>query len=300
VGVWLVDADVLARSRFAVSALTETVVALLRLPGDLRHDPLAVELVTAMRTSHWMPDALVAPPGRRDTTFAQELARLRRRDTRTVQADLAITCGGRLSPLLDTPDVVQRVATLVERVWIEQVAPDWERTRKLFEADIVRRSHRISSDGWVGAIAGMSPRLSWLGDGQLRINAWDSPPRHLGGSELIFVPSSSRGGWVSWELPSRYAVVYPAAGLLAVQPAARDDAVERLIGLTRARLLRQTVAPMSTSQLAAATGLGIGSVGDHLRVLLDAQLVSRRRSGSSVLYQQSDLAAELLRADLGP
>ncbi len=57
---------------------------------------------------------------------------------------------------------------------------------------------------------------------------------------------------------------------------------------------------MSTSQLAAATGLGIGSVGDHLRVLLDAQLVSRRRSGSSVLYQQTDLATELLRAEIEP
>lgn len=299
-GMWLVDADVLARSRFAVSALTETVVALLRLPGDLQHDPLAVELVSAFRTSNWMPDVLVAPPRRRDKTFAHEIARLRGRDTRTARADLAITCGGRLSLSLDTPDVVQRLATLLERVWTDHVAPDWERTRKLLEADIVRRSHRISSDGWAEAIAGMSRKLSWLGDGKLRINAWDSPPRDLEGAELIFVPSSTRGGWVSWDLPRRYAVVYPASGLLAVPAAPPNHAVERLIGPTRARLLRQVRSPVSTSQLAARTGLGIGSVGDHLRVLLDAQLVSRRRSGASVLYQQTDLAAELLRAEIAP
>lgn len=299
-GVWLVDADVLARSRFAVSALTETVVALLRLPGDLQEDPLAVELVTAIRASHWMPDLLVTPPRRRDRTFAQELVRLRGRDTSTARADLAVACGGRLRPSLDTPDLVQRLATLVERVWTEHVAPDWERTRKLLEADIVGRSHRISSDGWAEAIAGMSRKLSWLGDGQLRINAWDSPPRVLDGAELVFIPSSTRGGWVSWDLPRRYAVVYPASGLLAVPAAPSNHAVERLIGQTRARLLRQTGSPRSTSQLAAATGLGIGSVGDHLRVLLDAQLVSRRRSGSSVLYQQTDLATELLRAEIEP
>ncbi|HET9860208.1 MAG TPA: helix-turn-helix domain-containing protein [Nocardioidaceae bacterium] len=41
---------------------------------------------------------------------------------------------------------------------------------------------------------------------------------------------------------------------------------------------------MSTSQLVALTGFGLGSVGGHLRILLDAGLVRRTRSGRSVLY----------------
>ena len=44
---------------------------------------------------------------------------------------------------------------------------------------------------------------------------------------------------------------------------------------------------MSTSQLVAVTGQGLGSVGRHLRVLLDAGLVERRRSGRSVLYSRT-------------
>lgn len=41
--------------------------------------------------------------------------------------------------------------------------------------------------------------------------------------------------------------------------------------------------PLSTTQLTALTGQGLGSVGRHLRVLLDAGLVRRRRDGRSVL-----------------
>ncbi|MFI6735384.1 winged helix-turn-helix domain-containing protein [Nonomuraea sp. NPDC050451] len=41
---------------------------------------------------------------------------------------------------------------------------------------------------------------------------------------------------------------------------------------------------MSTTRLVAVTGQGLRSVGRHLRGLLDAGLVERRRAGRSVLY----------------
>lgn len=50
---------------------------------------------------------------------------------------------------------------------------------------------------------------------------------------------------------------------------------------------------MSTSQLVAVTGQGLGSVGRHLKVLLDARLVERRRAGRSVLYSRT-VAGEVL------
>lgn len=50
---------------------------------------------------------------------------------------------------------------------------------------------------------------------------------------------------------------------------------------------------MSTSQVVAVTGQGLGSVGRHLKVLLDARLVERRRSGRSVLYYRTP-AGEVL------
>ncbi|GAA1428454.1 hypothetical protein GCM10009601_41720 [Streptomyces thermospinosisporus] len=57
------------------------------------------------------------------------------------------------------------------------------------------------------------------------------------------------------------------------------------MGRARARVLVLLASPMSTSQLVAVTGQGLGSVGRHLRVLLEAGLVRRwGRAGRSVLY----------------
>ncbi len=44
------------------------------------------------------------------------------------------------------------------------------------------------------------------------------------------------------------------------------------------------------------TGLPLGSVGGHLRVLLDAGLLERRRSGCEVRYWRSDAGQALLDA----
>ncbi|SEH02073.1 regulatory protein, arsR family [Nonomuraea solani] len=54
--------------------------------------------------------------------------------------------------------------------------------------------------------------------------------------------------------------------------------------------------PKSTTQLVALTGQGLGSVGRHLRVLLDAGLVERRRVGQSVLYDRTEAGDLLVNA----
>ena len=60
-----------------------------------------------------------------------------------------------------------------------------------------------------------------------------------------------------------------------------------LIGPGRARVLTLLDTPKSTTQLVALTGLGLGSAGRHLKVLLDAGLAQRRRAGRSVLYSRT-------------
>ncbi len=54
--------------------------------------------------------------------------------------------------------------------------------------------------------------------------------------------------------------------------------------------------PMSTTQIARDLGQSPASVNEHLAVLRDAGLVTRRRSGRSVLYRQTPLAEYMLRA----
>jgi DNA-binding transcriptional ArsR family regulator len=55
------------------------------------------------------------------------------------------------------------------------------------------------------------------------------------------------------------------------------------------RDLRLLDEPRSTTQLAALTGLPPGAVSNHLRVLLGADAVLRRRAGREVLYWRTAL-----------
>ncbi|MEV4539239.1 hypothetical protein AB0J82_36250 [Asanoa sp. NPDC049518] len=56
---------------------------------------------------------------------------------------------------------------------------------------------------------------------------------------------------------------------------------------------------MSATQLVSVTGFALGAVGNHLKVLHDAQLVRRRRSGRSVLYYRTADGDRLIAAAAG-
>ncbi|MDT0341801.1 ArsR/SmtB family transcription factor [Streptomyces litchfieldiae] len=316
-GDWLIRADVLARGRFTVSPLAETVAALLTLAGAgcqpgrepwlrahgpafrelLARDRFAALFVRAALRPRWLPDFLVTPPRPADRTFADELRWLRATPDEAVLAQLAEGADGAPPPSgLRVPGLGERIAALLDQVWTRSVRGDWPRHRRAFEADIISRTQALSSGGWAAALDGLRPGMRWLGDGRLRINAYPYPPRELATAELLFIPTTTTRGWVAWDEPHRYAVVYPCAGLLAgTDPeGAPPPALRALLGGTRAAILTELAAPRSTTQLVALTGFGLGSVGGHLKVLRDAGLVTRRRSGRLVLYYRTRLGDELV------
>jgi hypothetical protein len=93
---------------------------------------------------------------------------------------------------------------------------------------------------------------------------------------------------------SPVAIVYPCGGLLADQPIpSPPDSVAKLIGPVRANTLAQLVEPRSTTQLVALTEHGLGSVGRHLKILLEAELFAKRPAGRSVLYYRTELGTQL-------
>jgi DNA-binding transcriptional ArsR family regulator len=95
--------------------------------------------------------------------------------------------------------------------------------------------------------------------------------------------------------------VYPCAGVLAdVGRAPVPQALGRLLGAARAGVLVLLDTPKSTTHLVALTGQGLGSVGRHLKVLLDAGLVERRRVGRSVLYDRTEAGDLLVDVSRGP
>jgi DNA-binding transcriptional ArsR family regulator len=315
-GEWNIASDVLARSRFAVSPLEETVAAIVSLhsggvvPGlrtwaaahrpvfreHLARNAFARQFIEAAFRPTAIADFIVTPPARSDRTFHDEVRRVRDTSAAVAVADLAKQLGGQVPDILSVPELPERAADLMEWVWTHTVRPDWPRRQRLFEADIVARTHAMSTQGWAAALEGMRPGLRWLGDGRLRINAYDNPPRDLAGAELMFIPTTASGrGWVCWDEPARYAVIYPCAGSLAdTQGRTHARSLGRLLGPARASILNQLETPSSTSQLVALSGFSLGTVGGHLKVLLDAGLVRRTRSGRSVLYYRTALGDELV------
>ena len=322
-GLWQVNADTLAGSRFVVSALNETIACLVALqrataahPGErawldahlpayrerLSGDPVTALLVRSGLNRHWNADFLTpTPPAEGEPSFAEALTRIRETPAEAARADLTVSLGGPLPSRLCRDDLPKRAADLLEWVWAEAVLPYWERRRRIIEADILARTRQLSRHGWAAALDDLRKGMRWLGDGRLQINMHDHPPREISGARLMFVPVTPARGWVSWEEPHRYAVVYPCSGVLAeADGAPAPEALGRLLGPARAGVLVLLESPLSTTQLVALTGQGLGSVGRHLRVLLDARLIRRRRTGRSVLYYRTNAGDVLVEASSAP
>ncbi|MFI0357529.1 ArsR family transcriptional regulator [Actinomadura sp. 9N407] len=310
-GLWRIDADTLAQSRFVISPLAEATACLMALkkgvaadPGErawldahlpayrerLAGDPVTALVIEAAVRPRYLADFFTPTPlGQGEPSFQEELARIRDTPPGDARGHLETALNGPIPARLHRADLAVRAADLLDWVWTESVLPYWERRRRILEADTVARTRRLSRSGWAEALDDIRPGMRWLGEGRLQVNVHDYPARRVHGARLMFVPVTRRHGWVSWEEPDRYAVVYPCSGTLA--GAVRKpvpEALGRLIGPGRASVLVLLETPLSTTQLVALTGQGLGSVGRHLKVLLDAGLVRRRRSGRSVLYFRTD------------
>jgi DNA-binding transcriptional ArsR family regulator len=311
--VFQVDADVLARTRFQTSQLTETVAAVNILKTaqplpwhrswkddhvDLFRDYLAGDPVTAAIVARgfsttWIADYVAAPPRQADLTLEDELAEMEVLSDKRVRADLA---HGRtqLPPELSSAGLGERTAALLRWVWRHTVEPDWPRRQAALRTDVVSRISALSKEGWSGVMNNLRPGVRWLGDGELQVSESTHPSCDARGRDLAFIAAHCRGGWASWRLPDRFAIVYPVIGVFSPDLLHTPEPLVDLLGRARSTVLVQASAPISTSALVTATGLPLGTVGNHLRVLLRSGLLHRRRSGREVFYWWTDTARALI------
>jgi hypothetical protein len=316
-----------ARCRFAVSPLLETMTALLVLKNPGRHGwylpwlrdvqdvvarlDLGLLNLAAPSRGHG-PDFLWPSPTSPLTTIDDDLAQVRATDARVVAAEL--TAHARRLDLRNVPVDAYRALTsdpvttrdmLVEQqrlAWQMLVAPHWLRMRGLLDADITTRSRQLADGGLERLFADLHPRAAWKND-ELHLTGFRRAIVDLRGRGLVLVPTAF--GWPNLGIGptddtsvAPPALVYPMLGAAQLwEPAAQPPAIARLLGVGRASVLAETIVPSTTGSLAQRLGLAPATVSQHLAILRDTGLVTAKRRGREVLYNQTLLAAALLRGD---
>ena len=318
----------LAATSFAYSALQEAVLSLRmwtrpgyyaeQMPLFQRMRPdfeqLDTELLTSLVAPNgWVPDFLTPRPTTPWPDFHAELAALRTTAPEAVRADLLRTfrLEGRDIParlarrLDDPPALLAELSDALEDYWTRCLAPFWwPRARSVLESDIVHRARTLAERGADGLFGELTNRLYWTG-GVLTIR-WDKPTKlpdadvHVAGRGLVLVPTCfSHGAITMIDADAPPWISYPARGLATMaeklDPPPHGPALERLLGLPRARLLMLLAEPSSTTELARRLGVTPSAVSQHLAVLVGARLATRARHGRMVLYARSTLGDELCR-----
>jgi len=201
-----------------------------------------------------------------------------------------------------------RLAEALRRCWDISIQPHWDVLRRVLHDDVAARSREQSRNGAAAVIDGLHPQVHLDGAG-LTVDAGNEVDdvgqlwEYTAGTGLVLVPSVFSGPDVmlvgARDRPTL--LVYPARGAATVwtsRAAGPDgDSLAALLGRSRAAILSALDVPRSTTQLALQLGQTAPSVSQHLSVLRRSGLVTSWRSGRSVLYRQTPLAAELVGSD---
>jgi DNA-binding transcriptional ArsR family regulator len=309
-----VGGEDLLRSRFALSPLFELDGLLRRLAGLSQHRlpaPWLTRVTPSYRQLRQNPAfraalalhapkqgaAFTAPPPQSlAQTIEDDLKAVRATPLHQAREEIAgihPVTDDEAQAVLDSPDVVRRLAEVLEQAWHDLLAPDWPQLRAICERDVVHRAGRLAQQGWLEALDGLHARVRWRDNGIEVLRTSGDRTVDLKGEGLLLVPSVFvwPGVAVHHEDPWPKALVYPARGVAALWETTTPDpgALADLLGRSRAQLLLALDTPASTTQLARSLGLAVGAVGDHLTVLRKAGLLDRVRSGRSVLYHRTPI-----------
>jgi Family of unknown function (DUF5937)/Helix-turn-helix domain len=319
----------LTMSRFALSPLWELTHALRLLaapPGESllrpwlarahdRYRTLAREadvgVILTLMPPAWGADFITPVPAGVSTSIGDLLDQVR--STPVEQAHREVDAALRRQPRVDprvrqilTGDrVTGYVADVLAAAWQALLEPEWPTLRAILERDVVYRAGQLVSRGWAAALGDLHPELSWEQGRIVLSRMTDIEDTALGGRGLLFVPSVFIWPKLALGLdpPWPPSLIYPARGVAALwerpSRARPGTALDRLLGPSRAAILAALEEPASTTQLVATLGQSLGAIGDHLAVLREAGLISRARSGRSVLYRRTPVGDALAAADGG-
>lgn len=278
----------------------------------------------------YLADFLTPPPNSPLPDLEADLGTLRRVSPDQVRADLDVLAYARRRPLgslaeaqlpprlrrprpgelpsagvdelyADPVDGIARLADQVAAYWELAIAPYWGRIRALLDSDLLYRGRRLGQAGPAGLFEDLADGVRWR-DGALSIrHRRFHGERTLSGEGLLLTPSAFVWPTVysSTIPPWQPTLTYPARGTATVwDESARPTPVglAAVIGKSRADLLNHLDTPRSTTELATRTGLTPGGVSQHLSTLRSAGLVTRHRTGRTVMYARTTAADSLIDA----
>jgi DNA-binding transcriptional ArsR family regulator len=323
----------LARTRFGISPLAETVHSLRAVSDPSRHtlylpwirsvrrelDELDMGLLLSLvgpprggerflsAASQALPDFLTPVPDRFVARLDEELARARATPTAVVRRQLLATHAP--DPVPDRLAAVTRpgarsVRALLNRICDElehyhevAMASTWPDMRLVLEADTTYRARQLAIGGARRLFADMHPNLRWS-DGVLYIDEMVSEHTVAAdGRGLLLMPSIFAAKPVPPLLADEApALAYPSRGIatLWAPPAPRPAAaLSSLIGAPRAQLLEMLAEPLPTIEIARRLKVTPSAISQHLKVLHAAGLLARARDGRQVLYRRTGLGDQL-------
>jgi DNA-binding transcriptional ArsR family regulator len=264
-------------------------------------------LFALMPDRSYIPDFLTPLPTRPQGDIEEELAQIRTTPAERVREEVARSLenrgpvGDEVIDMLREDGVAMRLADLLEALWDALIEPLWPQIRDCLERDILHRSRALARGGLTALFADMSPLIT-VDERRLSVDLGRSCDctRSLGGVGILLIPSAFIFPRVIAILdpPAAPATIcYPARGVGVLWFGSEDgidEGLAKLIGGTRAQILRALSEPTHTTALALRFGRSAGNIADHLAILRSSGLIKRARYGRNVMYSRTALAETLL------
>ncbi len=316
--------DELAATRFACSALQETVASLRVLDDPTAHTMhlpwyrdvagraarLDLALLRALVPANgYAPDFISPPPDSPLPDLDADLARVAATPPDRVHAEVAELFRTQPQPvvevLLANPAAGLQTVVAQLRQWFEVALDDhWPRIRALLQADISHRAHRLSEGGTRALFSDLHPSVRWHQGGRLELAISYDAPVALDHRGLLLVPSvfAWPGIYVVTDPPWQPTLIYPARGTATAWEPTREPApaaLRKLVGPTRAAILQALEAPRTGGDLARAIGVTPSAVSQQIAILRDAGLVATHRTGRHLIARRTELGDRFWRKSGG-
>lgn len=303
-----------AKVRFAVSPLGETVLALrilLGTSGHAVHQPWVRQARPLLAGEHELPllRALIAGPlpsflfpvpRQRLASMATELDVLLATEEDFFRHEYGAVLGVPAEEVPKPAAVLPRLAEALHRCYELLIAPHWGRMCAVLEADIGRRALTLVDGGVQALFAELHRDVAWDG-GQLVVHGRRSPHSvctvDTAGHGLVLLPSVFNWPNVGVDKSpvTAASIRYPAVGvgLLWEPPPLTLTGLAPVLGHTRTEILAALAEPLTTAALATRLGITPSAVSQHLGALRGAGLVSTQRRGRTALHLRTERAAQL-------